>query len=47
MQGGRRPFGPEGRVELAFGEGSFSGGWILGKAMSFGLLIILADNYDN
>jgi len=28
VRGGRRPFGPEGQVELASGEGCFPGGWV-------------------
>ena len=45
MQGGRRPFGPEDRVELAFGEGSFPGAGFW-ESNVFGLLLILADNYN-
>ena len=45
-QGGRRPFGPEGRVEQAFGEGQFPGAGFWKSKMSFGLLLIFADNYN-
>ena len=45
VQRGRRPFGPEGRVELAFGEGSFPGAGFW-ESNASGLLLILADNYN-
>jgi hypothetical protein len=45
-RGAGGPFDPEGQVELAFGEGSFLGAGFW-ESNVFGLLLILADNYNN